>query len=99
MTQYPPTYQQPNRQTQQPRPRPTVVQVPVPQDSGGVLALRCLAYVLTSLASLLFIALVAYGYVQFNRAQTALEDVFGGGEVPTFELPTAPPAAPLSPGG
>jgi hypothetical protein len=30
--------------------------------------------VLTSLASLLFIAIVIYGYVQLNRTQTTLED-------------------------
>jgi len=40
--------------------------------------LRVIAYVLTSLASLLFIAVVIYGAVQLNRLGTALEQ-FGGG--------------------
>lgn len=61
--------------------------------------LRATAYVLTSLASLLFIALVIYGAVQLSRAQSALEDLYGGLGTPSFDLPPLPdPLAPL-PGG
>jgi hypothetical protein len=91
------TYQQ--YSTPQQAPRPKVVQVPVPQDSGGMVALRALAYILTSLASLLFIVLVIYGYVQFRQAQAAVEDLFGAGGAPSFEMPSfeAPSAPPLAP--
>ena len=41
-------------------------------------ALRATAYVLTSLASLVFLALVVYGAVQLNRLQEAWP-VFPGG--------------------
>ena len=46
----------------------------VPRVRGVLPALRGTAYVLTSLASLLFIAIAIYTYVQFNRTQTTLED-------------------------
>lgn len=61
-----------------------------PKDGRAMTVLRATAYLLTSLASLLFIALVIYGVVQFDRAQTALEDLYGGLGTPTFELPPAP---------
>jgi hypothetical protein len=74
----------------QPPPRPTIHQVPVPRDSGAILALRVVTYVLTSLASLLFIALVVYGYVQLQQLRTAFEDAFGGLATPSVSVPQFP---------
>jgi hypothetical protein len=62
-----------------------------PRDGRAMTVLRATAYVLTSLASLLFIAVVVYGVIQFGRAQSALEDLYGGVGVPSFEVPAAPP--------
>lgn len=42
-----------------------------PQDSSGMTALRIITYALTSLASLLFIALVVYGAIKLNQLQDA----------------------------
>lgn len=63
------------RQQSGPRtgPRPRTIIIP-PQDPGWMTKLRATAYVLTSLASLLFIALVVYGAVQVNRLSTAIEE-------------------------
>jgi hypothetical protein len=73
-------------------PRPRTIIVP-PQDPGWMTGLRATAYVLTSLASLLFIALVIYGAVQLNRLGNALEEF--GSTVPFSSVapldPTAPP--------
>ena len=64
-------------------------------DSQLVNALRATAYVLTSLASLLFITLVIYGYVQLNafaeRLQSVLPGVGTSSSAPAFSEP-APPA-------
>lgn len=59
-----------------------------PRDGTAMTALRVTAYVLTSLASLLFIAVVIYGYVQIGRAQAALEQLGTG--VPSFGAPATP---------
>lgn len=48
---------------------------PAPRDSAVLTTLRVLTYVLTSLASLLFIALVIYGAVRLGQFQTALDRV------------------------
>lgn len=94
-----PTQQPPPRQAAIPRPRnewPTT-----PQESRGMTTLRATAYLLTSLASLLFVALVIYGYVQYQQAASALEDAFGGLGIPTapaFDLPALPPPPPPPPG-
>ncbi|MBW0119097.1 hypothetical protein, partial [Pseudonocardia abyssalis] len=61
-----------------------------PRDGTAMTALRGTAYVLTSLASLLFIAVVIYGYVQLGRAQAALEQLGGG--FPSIEAPATPGA-------
>lgn len=61
--------------------------VRVPRDSGGMATLRVIAYLLTSLASLLFIVLVIYGYIEIGKLQTALDGVFKGG-LPQIPLPT-----------
>jgi hypothetical protein len=57
-------------------------------------ALRATAYVLTSLASLLFIVLVVYGYVQLNAFAERLQNVFPGTGVsssaPAFSEPVPP---------
>ncbi|MCX6463387.1 MAG: hypothetical protein NTW05_07325 [Pseudonocardiales bacterium] len=47
-------------------------------DGRAMTALRATAYVLASLASLVFLALVVYGAVQLNRLQEAWP-VFPGG--------------------
>lgn len=74
-----------------PPPRPTVYQVPAPRDSGAMVALRVTAYVLTSLASLLFIVLVVYGYAQLQQARAALENALGGLQSPpSFSAPEIP---------
>jgi hypothetical protein len=78
-----------------PQQRPVVYQVPTPRDSGGMVALRVVTYVLTSLASLLFIALVVFGYVQYQQARTALEDALGGLQPPAVSVPEFP----AQPGG
>jgi hypothetical protein len=70
--------------------RPTIYQVPTPRDSGGMVALRVVAYVLTSLASLLFIVLVIYGYVQLQQLRSSLEDAFGGLQPPAVSVPQFP---------
>lgn len=62
-----------------------------PRDGRAMTILRATAYVLTSLASLLFIAVVVYGAIQLGRVQGALEDLSGGVDVPSFEVPAAPP--------
>jgi hypothetical protein len=72
-----------------PQQRPVIYQVPTPQDSGGMIALRVVAYVLTSLASLLFIALVVFGYVQYQQARTALGDALNGLQ-PSVSVPEYP---------
>ncbi|OLT09578.1 hypothetical protein BJF78_30415 [Pseudonocardia sp. CNS-139] len=77
-----------------PPPRPTVYQVPTPRDTGAVLVLRVVAYVLTSLASIVFIALVIYGYVQYQQTRAELEGLLGGGLTPSVSLPTFPAAPP-----
>lgn len=59
-----------------------------PRDGTAMTALRITAYVLTSLASLLFIAVVIYGYVQLGRAQSALEQLGTG--FPSVEAPAVP---------
>jgi hypothetical protein len=70
-----------------------------PRDGRAMTVLRAIAYVLTSLASLLFIAVVIYGVIQLGRAQSALEDLYGGVGTPSFDLPaTSDPLAP-PPGG
>lgn len=51
-------------------------------DGSAVRVLRVSAYVLTSLASLLFIVVVIYGAVQLNRLSTALEEF--GSSFPAF---------------
>lgn len=55
--------------------------------------LRGIAYVLTSLASLLFIVVVIYGYVQINAFAGQVQNVFPGAGAagPSFTEP-APPA-------
>lgn len=62
-----------------------------PRDGRAMTILRATAYVLTSLASLLFIAVVVYGVIQLGQARSALEDLYGGVGVPTFETPVVPP--------
>jgi hypothetical protein len=62
-----------------------------PRDGRAMTVLRATAYVLTSLASLLFIAVVVYGVIQLGRAQSALEDLYGGVGTPSFEAPAVPP--------
>jgi hypothetical protein len=70
--------------------------VSAPRDRGALPALRGTAYVLTSLASLLFIAIVIYGYVQLNRTQTTLEDALDHLPVPSLADPASPPPAPAA---
>lgn len=90
---YPPS--QPFAQAAPPVQTRTKTIIIPPRDGRTVTALRVTAYVLTSLASLLFIAVVVYGVVQLNRAQAALEQL--STSVPSFELP-ATPDVPLPPG-
>ena len=68
----------------------------VPRVRGVLPALRGTAYVLTSLASLLFIAIAIYTYVQFNRTQTTLEDAVDHLLVPSLANPTSLPRAPAA---
>jgi hypothetical protein len=70
--------------------------VSAPRNRGALAALRGTAYVLTSLASLLFIAVVIYGYVQLNRTQTTLEDAVDHLPVPSLADPASPPPAPAA---
>jgi hypothetical protein len=62
-------------------------------DGTAMTALRVTTYVLTSLASIVFLAMVVYGAVQLNRLQNAFQGVTGG-------FGAASPAAPFdaSPG-
>jgi hypothetical protein len=84
-----------HRPAQPPPPRPTIYQVPAPRDSGAMVGLRVTAYVLTSLASLLFIVLVIYGYMQLQQARAALEDALSGLQPPAVSVPQFP----AQPGG
>ena len=68
----------------------------VPRDRSALPALRGTAYVLTSLASLLFIAIVIYSYAQLNRTQTTLEDAVDHLSVPSLANPASPPLAPAA---
>lgn len=70
-----------------------------PRDGRAMTVLRATAYVLTSLASLLFIAVVVYGVIQLGRAQSALEDLYGGIGTPSFDLPATPDPLAPPPGG
>lgn len=70
-----------------------------PRDGRAMTVLRATAYVLTSLASLLFIAVVIYGVIQIGRAQSALEDLYGGIGTPSFDLPATPDPLVPPPGG
>ena len=58
--------------------------------------LRAAAYVLTSIASLLFIGLVLYGAVQLDRLSTTLEQLTSP-SLSTIEMPAFDPAAPADP--
>lgn len=69
--------------------RPTYPPARPAGDGKAVTALRVTAYVLTSLASLLFIAVVVYGAVQLNRLGTALEQF--GSSFPAFGSSSTPP--------
>lgn len=70
-----------------------------PRDGRAMTVLRATAYVLTSLASLLFIAVVVYGVIQLGRAQSALEELSGGIGTPSFDLPATPDPLAPPPGG
>ncbi|MFC4944170.1 hypothetical protein [Pseudonocardia sp. GCM10023141] len=74
-----PGYGPPPQQQQRP-PQPQVVRVP--RDGSGMAALRVITYILTSLASLLFIVLVVYGYLQLRNIGAALDGLGGG--LPSF---------------
>lgn len=70
---------------------------PAPQrlESPTMTGLRAVTYTLTSVASLLFIALVIYGYLKVGQMQAAFEGAFGPAGFPTVQdipLPPAPPA-------
>lgn len=83
---YPPS--QPFAQAAPPVQTRTKTIIIPPRDGRAVTALRVTAYVLTSLASLLFIAVVVYGAVQLDRAQAALEQL--STSIPSIEVPPAP---------
>jgi hypothetical protein len=64
--------------------------------------LRAVAYVLTSLASALFIFVVIYGYVQISSGLNRLQNAFPSspppsisesGPPPSFSEPTPPPGS------
>ena len=57
-------------------------------------ALRATAYVLTSLASLVFIVLVIYGYVQLSAFAERLQSVFPGAGTSSSAPPFSEPAPP-----
>ena len=71
-------------------PQQRVYQAPAARESSGMTALRVVTYVLTSLASLLFIAVVVYGYVQVQQLRSSLEDAFGGLQPPSVSGPQFP---------
>lgn len=68
-----PGYAPPGQYQQQHRPPAQVERVSVARDGKAMATLRVIAYVLTSLASLLFIALVVYGYFQLRNLQALFE--------------------------
>ena len=74
------------RQRQDPTPRYVVVR----QDPPNLLALRAVAYVCTSVASIVFVVLVAYGYVMVQRLGDTLSQL--GGPRPAVTAPAAPGA-------
>lgn len=90
------------QQQQQLRPAPQPVRRVVARDSDMITTLRIATYLLTSLASVVFLGLVVFGYVQVLQLRDSFESTFGsGGSLPSFELPPTPPPleAPLPPPG
>lgn len=75
----------PPGQYQQHQPPARVERVTVARDGRGMATLRVITYILASLASLLFIALVIYGYLQLRNLQAALEGFTGS--FPSIPLP------------
>jgi hypothetical protein len=71
----------------QPRPRTGAAG----RDGMAMTALRVTTYVLTSLASVVFLALVVYGGVQLNRLQSSWTEFTSGlGASPMVPFDTAP---------
>lgn len=56
--------------------------------------LRGIAYVTTSIASVLFVVVVIYGYVQFNAAAANLRNIFPSSSTssPVYSEPTPDPS-------
>lgn len=72
-----------------PPPPPRGYPVPPPRDGRAMQVLRVVTYVLTSLASLLFIVLAIYGYVRYQQSLSALDGLLSGNQ-PVIPLPTFP---------
>lgn len=83
-------YQYEDRLPRQRREPPRYV---VRQDPGNLLALRAIAYVCTSVASILFVVLAIYGYVKVQQLGAALSQLGGG--LPSVSAPSFTPPAPL----
>lgn len=79
-----PGYARPGQYPQH-QPPARAERVTVARDGRGMATLRVIAYVLTSLASLLFIALVIYGYFQLRNLQAVLEGFTSS--FPTIPIP------------
>lgn len=82
-----------DRMPEQRRERPAPRYV-VRQDPANLLALRAMAYVCTSVASIVFVVLVVYAYVKVQQLGSALSQL--GGPSPGVSAPAYTPA-PLPP--
>ena len=84
-----------------PEPRPRGSRVVIERESAGMTTLRAITYVLCSLAALVFLAVVIYGYLQLREVGAALEQLgsFPGPTPAPFELPQTPPVEPPTIGG
>ncbi len=77
----------------QQRPAPQAPPLPVAPGRSAVAVLRVVTYVLTSIASLLFIILVVYGVVKVNQFRDALStSPFGAGYSSSSSYETSPNA-------
>lgn len=82
-----------DRMPEQRRERPAPRYV-VRQDPANLLALRAMAYVCTSVASIVFVVLVVYAYVKVQQLGSALSQL--GGPSAGVSAPACTPA-PLPP--
>lgn len=73
--------------------------IEVARDGPGITGLRVATYLLVSVASVLFIAVVVYGYVKLGQASSALDAVLDRPGVPSLPPPIPSSFAPIPSSG